>query len=304
MRSSLRRATIAVGIVVLAGTACTNRSIDSSAPTTASGTAVQVTTAIDKDAAALVPDEVKAKGTLSVASGSANAPMEFFDSDGKTFIGFDIDFSDAIAASLGLKPVHIDATFDAIIPGLAARKYDMGMSGFFITPERQRVVDFVPYLRDGSALVVTRGNPLRLAMDPAALCGHRVAGEKGSVQGIQYLPAISKDCQAAGRKPVTVMLFPKLDEAHLALTGGRADAIMEDSIPSGYRAARSGGKYEVAPGDVYKPVLTGIAFPKGSKLAPAVRAAVKSLASDGTLERLMAKWSIPKTALLPDHDRS
>ncbi|MEU7864304.1 ABC transporter substrate-binding protein [Nonomuraea sp. NPDC049141] len=301
MRSSIRHATLAVSLLALAGTACTTQSTVTSAPATSARASGQVTTAVDDKAAGLVPGDVKARGTLTIASASTNAPMEFLDADGKTFIGFDIDFSDAIAATLGLKATHINSTFDAIIPGLAARKYHMGMSGFFMTEARQRVVDFVPYLRDGSALVVPRGNPLKLAMDPVTLCGHRVAGEKGSVQGSEYLPAISKDCQAAGKKPVDVLLFPKLDEAHLALTGGRADAIMEDSIPSGYRAARSNGKYEVAPGDTYKPVMTGIAFPKASPLAPAVQAAVKSLASDGTLERLMDKWSIPKAALLPDY---
>ncbi|WP_344211173.1 ABC transporter substrate-binding protein [Kribbella sancticallisti] len=253
-------------------------------------------------AAELVPADIKAKGSIAVASASTNAPMEFLDADGRTLIGFDIDFADAIAASLGLKAEHVTSTFDAIIPGLAAGKYDLGMSGFFITPARERVVDFVPYLRDGSALVVPSGNPLRLSMDPMSLCGHRVAGEKGSVQGIEFLPAISKDCVAAGKAPVKTALFPKLDEAHLALAGGRADAIMEDSIPSGYRASRSNGKYEVAPGEIYKPVMTGMALPKDSALAPALKAAITTLAADGTLERLMQKWSIPRTALLASYN--
>ncbi|GAA4932381.1 polar amino acid transport system substrate-binding protein [Nonomuraea thailandensis] len=303
MRTSLCRVTFVVCLLALTGAACTTHSTNTSATTTtAQAGTPAATVTINSEAAALVPADVKARGTLTIASTSTNAPMEFLDEDGKTLVGFDIDFSDAIAATLGLKAAHINSTFDAIIPGLAAHKYDVGMSGFFITPARERVVDFVPYLRDGSALVVPSGNPLNLAMDPATLCGHQVAGEKGSVQGIEYLPAISKDCQAAGKKPVTILLFPKLDEAHLALTGGRADAIMEDSIPSGYRASRSNGKYEVAPGGIYKPVQTGIAFPKGSALAPAVRSAVASLAADGTMQRLMDKWSLPSAALLPQYN--
>ncbi|MEU8310431.1 ABC transporter substrate-binding protein [Actinomadura sp. NPDC048955] len=288
-------------ILCLSGTlvaACTGEQPGSGkAGSPASGT---LKTAVNSQAAALVPGDVKAKGTIVVASASTNAPMEFLAPDGKTLVGFDIDLSDAIAGTLGLKAEHTASTFDAIIPALQAKRFNLGMSGFFITPARQKVVDFVPYLRDGSALVVKAGNPLKLSMDNLmSLCGHRLAGEKGSVQGIEYLPAISKDCTASGRPAITVMMFPELDDAHLALTGGRADAIMEDSVPSGYRAAKSNGRYEVAPGATYKPVSTGIALPKGAPLKPAVEAAVNVLASDGTLKRLMAKWSIPDTALLP-----
>lgn len=301
MGSTIRCA-FTLSLLVLSVTACTNESANREPSAAVSAQSQQAPATSTSNAADLVPADVKAKGKIVFASAAANAPMEFLDSDGKTLVGFDIEFSDAIAAALGLKAEHVASTFDAIIPGLQANKYDMGISGFFVTPVRQKVVDFVPYLQDGSALVVKGGNPLGLSMDPTKLCGHRLAGEKGSVQGVEYLPAISKECQAAGKQPITVMLFPTLDEAHLALTGGRADAIMEDSVPSGYRAARSNGKYEVAPGATYKPVLTGIALPKGSSLEPAIKAAVKTLASDGTLDKLMQKWSIPKAALLPAYN--
>lgn len=300
---SIFRAALVLGLLGLPVAACTGGSSESGTGRPAAAGAGKAATAINRQAAALVPADVKAKGAIVVASASANAPMEFLGPDGKTLIGFDIDFSDAIVAALGLKARHTASTFDAIIPALQAKRFDLGMSGFFVTPERQKVVDFVPYLRDGSALVVRAGNPLKLSMDdPMTLCGRRMAGEKGSVQGIEYLPAISKQCTAAGERAIDVMLFPKLDEAHLALTGGRADAIMEDSVPSGYRASKSNGKYEVAPGATYKPVLTGIALPKDSPLKPAIDAAVKALAADGTLKRLMAQWSIPDRALLPSYN--
>ncbi|MEU8227382.1 ABC transporter substrate-binding protein [Kribbella sp. NPDC048915] len=297
MRSILRASFVLAFSFTLVTAGCTEvRSGGNSAPTQAASI-LHEQAGTDAAAAALLPPDVKSRGTLTIASATANAPMEFLDADGKTIIGFDIELSDAIAATLGLKAEHVASTFDAIIPGLQAKKYDFGISGFFITPKREKVVDFVPYLRDGSALVVPAGNPLGLRMDPATLCGRRLAGEKGSVQGLEYLPAISKDCQAA----VTVLHFPTLDEAHLALTGGRADAIMEDSIPSGYRAKKSNGKFEVAPGDVYKPVTTGIAFPKDSELTTAVQAALGTLSSSGRLQALLDKWSIPSAALLASY---
>ena len=55
---------------------------------------------------------------------------------------------------MGLKASVVNATFDAIIPGLAAHKYDLGMSSFTDTKEREETVDFVTYFSAGTSFFV------------------------------------------------------------------------------------------------------------------------------------------------------
>ena len=55
----------------------------------------------------------------------------------------------ALGAVMGLKVNMVNATFDTIIPGLAAGKYDVGASSFTDTKERQKTVDFVTYFTAG-----------------------------------------------------------------------------------------------------------------------------------------------------------
>src|SRR5699024_3615500 len=115
---------------------------------------------VNEQAASLVPDNIRDRGYITVASGTAYPPFEFFAKDNETMIGYDIDVSDAIGAVLDLEVKHQPTTFSGIIPGLAAGKYDMAMSAFGITDERKKVVDFVgPYVMGGTGLAVEKGNP-------------------------------------------------------------------------------------------------------------------------------------------------
>src|SRR5206468_4933279 len=97
---------------------------------------------VDKSIAAQVPSSVKSGGTLTVAADATYAPDEFIASDGHTVIGMDADMAKALGQAMGLTPQVKNATFDSIIPGLAANKYDLGMSSFTITKEREKTVDF------------------------------------------------------------------------------------------------------------------------------------------------------------------
>ena len=60
-------------------------------------------------------------------------------------IGMDADLAKALAQSMGLTADVKNVGFGAIIPGLAANRYDLGMSSFTITKEREQAVDFVSY---------------------------------------------------------------------------------------------------------------------------------------------------------------
>ncbi|GGS13177.1 hypothetical protein GCM10010269_60570 [Streptomyces humidus] len=126
----------------------------------------------------------------------------------------------------------MNAGFDTILPGLVAKTYDIGASAFGLTPERSKTVGFVPYVNGGSGLAAKAGNPLGPKREPMPLCGHSVSAQKGSVQGLDQLPAISKKCTRAGKDPVRIDLFPSQDEANLAVVSGRVDAVMGEDGPA------------------------------------------------------------------------
>jgi polar amino acid transport system substrate-binding protein len=146
----------------------------STAPAASGGSA-------DPAVARLVPDAVKSRGTLTIAMDPSYAPNEFIDEDGKTVIGMDVDLANALAEVMGLKVKIATSTFDSLIPGLAAGKYDLGMSSFTDTREREQTVDFVTYLTAGTAFFTRTDGGVDIA-GLAELCGHSVAVEKGTIQ--------------------------------------------------------------------------------------------------------------------------
>ena len=190
-----------------------------------------------------MPSSIKSSGTLSVAADATYAPNEFIAEDGKTVIGMDADLAKAIAQVMGLKAEVKNATFDSIIPGLAANKYDLGMSSFTITKEREKTVDFVSYAIAGTSFFVKAdGGPDIQSL--ADLCGQKVAAERGTTQAADAT-AQDKKCKAAGEPGVTVQVFPDQNAANLALSSGRADVAMADSPPAAYAVEQSDGQFKL-----------------------------------------------------------
>ena len=241
-----------------------------------------------------VPANIKSKGTLTVATDPSYAPNEFFDTDNKTIIGMDVDLAKALGGALGLKVNVVKADFAGIIPGLAANKYDLSLSSFTDNKEREKTVDFVTYFTAGTSLMVKTGNPDKLT--PDTLCGKKVAVEKGTVQEDPDLPTRSKACTAAGRAAITTLSYPDQSGANLALSSGRADAVLADSPVADYAAKQSNGQFEIA-GSSYDTAPYGIAIPKTNGLTQPVLAALKKVMADGTYATILKKWGISDGAI-------
>ncbi|MBO1268236.1 ABC transporter substrate-binding protein [Arthrobacter cavernae] len=299
MRVFLKAALIATaGLTVLAASGCTNAAADTESKKDSGNGAASTTLGVNEDARALLPQSVRDKGTLVIASDPTYAPFEYYDTDNKTMIGWDVETGDALAAVLGLKAEHVPATFETILPGLASKKYDLGMSAFSITEERKKVVDFVAYLSGGSGIAVAPGNPARLAMKSETLCGKKVAGQKGSIQVLEVMPAMSKECTDAGKPAIDQQQFPTQTDANLALMSGRVDGVMADSISLAYQGKLGGNKFELAEGADYQPEPTGVALNKESGLEPAVAAAMKALINSERYAEINGNWGIPASAII------
>ena len=95
-----------------------------------------------------VPEAIKSSGKLIVGVNIPYAPNEFKDPSGK-IVGFDVDLVNAVAATLGLTPEYREADFAKIIPSIQGDTFNIGMSSFTDTKEREQTVDFVTYFSAG-----------------------------------------------------------------------------------------------------------------------------------------------------------
>jgi polar amino acid transport system substrate-binding protein len=238
---------------------------------------------------ALVPAAVKSKGTITVAADASYAPDEFFASDGKTVIGMDADLAQALAAVMGLKANVVNATFDSIIPGLAAAKFDMGASSFTDTKAREKTVDFVDYANVGESFYTKASGGTTIG-SIADICGKTVSVEKATTEQTDAMTQSAK-CKKAGKPGVTVLVFSDQNAANLAVASGRAQLGFADTPVADYQVKKTGGQFKIV-GAAYAPAPYGLAIPKQPGLDKAVLAALKVLSANGTYAKIFSKWGL------------
>jgi polar amino acid transport system substrate-binding protein len=280
----------ALTVLVLAGCGSSSSGTSSTATTTTTTTSSSANATI----AAQVPAAIKSKGKLVVATEAQYAPNEFLASDGHTIIGMDADMMKALGEVMGLKVEMVNANFEAIIPGLAAGRYDVGASSFTDTKEREKVVNFVDYFSAGiSFYAKSSANPG--VSEVGDLCGKAVAVEKGTVEQ-EEAEAQSKKCTKAGKKSVSALSFPGQNAVNLAVSSGRAELGMADSPVVAYQIKLSDGAFKLI-GKSYEFAPYGLAVPKTSGMTQPIYAALKQLIANGTYLKILEKWGIQSGAI-------
>ncbi len=248
----------------------------------------------DAAAAAQVPSAIASKGTLMVAADATYAPDEFIGTDGTTVAGMDADLAAALATVLKLKAQVVNVKFDNIIPGLASGKYDLGMSSFTDTKDREKTVDFVTYFTAGTSFFVKKsGGPNIQSLSD--LCGHHVSVESGTTEQTDAQTQATA-CTGGGKAAVDVQVYPDQNSANAALSSGRADVGMADSPVAAYQVAQSNGTFALS-GPSYGNAPYGIAVPKGNGMAAPLLQAVKDVMADGTYATILKKWGIQGGAI-------
>ena len=293
LRITALAAVTAIAAVALgAGCGSSNNDNGGGTGTTAAGGELTATPGInvakDDAIASAAANAVNQSGQLSIASDATYPPMEFFAANNTSaVIGADADISKALGQIMGLQPKVQNTPFDSILPGLTASKYDLGISSFTDTLDRQKTNDFVDYAQAGTSFYASTDsnlNPSTLA----DLCGHSVAVEKGTTQ--------QEDAQGQAEKcQVDVQVYPDQNGANLAISSGRAELGMADSPVSAYIVEQSNGQFKL--GKAYGVAPYGIAMKKGSGLAQPVLQAVKALYDDGTMQKIFSYWHLPDAAI-------
>jgi len=290
---ALRNRLVASLVLAVAGTlalsAC-GASSDASNVSTPSDTAGNGDSASPTNSiGALLPEAIRSAGVLRVGSDMTYAPFEFL-ADDKTPQGFDVELINAVGEELGIKIELVNTSFDSIIPGLLAKKYDAIISALTDNEDRRKQVDFVDYITVGAGLLVPQGNPKGIT-GVEDLCGRKVAIAKGSTQ-VADADEESKKCTDSGKPEIEQLIFPAQPEVMLALTNGRADAALTDLATGAYNIQQTGQKLEFV-GAPYRAVVDGIAIPKNdTELAKALQAAVQAVMDGGEYDSMLEKWGL------------
>ncbi|MGJ7543103.1 ABC transporter substrate-binding protein [Variovorax sp. LT1R16] len=239
------------------------------------------------------PSHLVAHGKLTYAVAGTFAPFAFM-RDG-ALVGFDIDMGNELARRMGAAAQPLSIEFKGVIPALQGGRVDFINAAMYMNEARAKEVDFIPYLRIGTEVVVAKENPRRITGRDDSLCGRKVAVTLGGIQE-SYARADDARCKAAGKEGVTVMTFPTAQDSLLTVRQGRADALF-DSTPGAVKAlSELPDVYAVVGRTFEASTQMGYAVRKGdADMHRAVEDALKATVRDGTYKRLMQKWGFPTT---------
>lgn len=236
--------------------------------------------------AAMVPEEIAAKGHLSMGTNPPFAPFEFKDSEGN-IIGLEVDLGRALAGVLGLDLEPVEQEFAMILPAVSSGTLDFGGSGFTDTEERRANYDFVNFLYAGIQWAQQPGDNV----DPDNACGLTVAVQRTTVSETDDVRPKSEDCVARGEEPIEVLAYDTSDNAATALVLGRADAFSADSPVTAWAVERSDGRMEFT-GEMFQAAPYGFAVNQDSELGLALAHAMQHLIDTGAYAEVLDQWNI------------
>jgi polar amino acid transport system substrate-binding protein len=152
-------------------------------------------------------------------------PFTYQDSKTKEFDGLDVRIFRAITKLLGIEKVSWQIVqFDAMIPGLVAKRWDVAADNIHENPKRLAVIDFTsPAYWYGSSLAVQKGNPKNIHT-AADLAGKVVGAVRGS---------FNHDFLSRRHDLKELKLYATNEAEFADLIAGRIDVTMEDDIKVG-----------------------------------------------------------------------
>ncbi|RDV00464.1 ABC transporter substrate-binding protein [Trinickia dinghuensis] len=229
-------------------------------------------------------------GVLAVGSDMTLPPHTYLD-HGKP-AGFDPEFVTKVASYINAAPKFVDTRFANLILGLTGDRYDIVASALYVTPERTKVVDFVPYFMTGGSLMVSSSSTLK-PKTVADLCGKKVGSIKGAAW-IKFINNVSdKACVAAGKPAVQVHEYDTSAETAQAVLSGALDAQYEDVSISGMIVERSGGRLQISSVGPLDPVVCGLAMKKGNtELKAEIELAIAQMKKKGEYQSLLKKYHL------------
>ena len=254
------------------------------------------------DLAGMGPDEIKEYGTLVIATNAEFEPFEYFDKDGKTIIGWDMDIARELARLLGVKVDIQHMEFDSVLSAVSTGRAHIAMAGISINPTRDETVDFSENVFDSTQMIIVRSDNTDI-QDAFDLEGKVVGGQNGTV-GLQLAqmsedwaynfddddnvlldsPILGKPAQAKG--------FTSGALAVTDLINGKLDAVILDKYPAEaiVSKAENAGKVKILETPVFEDAYA-FAVSEGNKaLADWINSAIAEMKESGFWEQNMTKY--------------
>jgi ABC-type amino acid transport substrate-binding protein len=219
--------------------------------------------------------------SLRVAVPRNSPPYAFWQES--RLVGLEVDFARELAAALGRPLALVEIEFTDLIPTLRAGRADLVMAGMTITPARQVLIAFSdPYLRSGLMAGMRREDAARFTSVDKIL---RTAEPIGVVDGTTADRFVREHAPSA-----SPLVYPSAPAAMDELRQRRVTLVVHDAPVVIWFAAGDEASLAVHLELLNQEQLGWGIRQEDTALREAVNGVLARWRTDGTRERILARW--------------
>jgi polar amino acid transport system substrate-binding protein len=202
----------------------------------------KIVTAAGMMAAVIVPgvaaaqtwEEIKARGSMSIAMDLGTPPFASTDANQKPQ-GLEPELVALMVKDLGIKPDIVMTNPQGRIPSLLSKKADVVVSSLAYTPERAKTIDFTdPYSLVGSVIFAPKTSKVTGLND---LAGKKVGVARGTTPDTQLTKLIGSSAE--------IVRFDDESSSVAALIAGQIDALGSADYRLLVLDERAAGKFDI-----------------------------------------------------------
>ncbi|QJI38558.1 ABC transporter substrate-binding protein [Pseudomonas sp. ADAK13] len=228
-------------------------------------------------------------GKIVAGSDVTFFPYEYMDNNKPA--GFDIEFMDGLAKTMGRTVETLDTRFPNLITGLQAGRFDVTNSSMYITAERVKVIDMIPYLKSGESILTLKGSDFQ-PKTPEEFCGHKI-GSMGATSWLAQMHKLSDEyCVKKGLKPIAISEYSTDPQTTQALLAHAVEAQITDAAVARGAVEKLGGRVVISSDTLIYPVLNGFGVKKGNdEVKNALIEGIKKFSATPEYAALLKKYN-------------
>jgi cyclohexadienyl dehydratase len=229
-------------------------------------------------------DAILERGVLRVGTAGDYLPMSYLDPATNTYVGFDAELAEDLAAALGVELEYVETSWPTLMEDTLAGKFDLAICGITITETRQaQALMSVGYLENGKT-VLCRAEDADKYTSLEAI-------NRPEVRVMENPGGLNEKFARENLPDATLIIHDVNQEIPGLIAVGEADVMITEIMEAGYYVGQDS---RLAAPLIYEPFTQGelgVLMPKGSEdLLAFVNTFLEDKIASGRIDELAEEY--------------
>ena len=236
------------------------------------------------ESAAPAADAVRSRGVLRVGTAGDYMPMSYLNPETGTYVGFDAELAEDLAASLGVTVEYVPTSWPTLMEDTLAGKFDLAICGITVTDARkEQALMSAGYLGNGKT-VLCRAEDAEKYTSLEAI-------NRPEVRVMENPGGLNEKFARENLPDATLIIHDVNQEIPGLVAAGEADVMITETMEAGYYVGQDS---RLAAPLIFEPFShgeLGVLMPKGSEdLLEYVDRFLEEEKASGRIDELAEKY--------------